>query len=169
MKQIGAYKCQVVGLMHLHNYISYVREKKDVHSLLVLDISSTPADPVKDYEEEEEEEKVLGIQSNNNNLIDQKSTKLSNGKTLPPLIPPGGKGKLPGGVNKVDLGSFNSTLFRETTGNGPSFDSTLGLYRCRNLNLGTVIESEKNIDDFKKLIHFKYVFLVGGSQEIFDS
>jgi hypothetical protein len=46
--------------------------------------------------------------------------------------------------------------------------STLGLYRDRGLDLWTLVNSEAAIQDFKKMIYFKYVFLIG-NQEVFES
>ena len=47
--------------------------------------------------------------------------------------------------------------------------SDLGLFRCRPLDLYQVITDKKELETFKREIYFKYIFLVGGTTEIFES
>lgn len=42
VKQIAAFKCEITGLLTLHNYICLAREKKDVHNLLIFEVMSQP-------------------------------------------------------------------------------------------------------------------------------
>jgi hypothetical protein len=41
IKQVGMFKFKITGLLTLHNYICTAREKKDVHNLLIFDISES--------------------------------------------------------------------------------------------------------------------------------
>jgi hypothetical protein len=41
VKQIAAFKCEITGLMTLHNYICFAREKKDVTNLLIFEVISS--------------------------------------------------------------------------------------------------------------------------------
>ena len=50
---------------------------------------------------------------------------------------------------------------------GPS--DRLNFFRCKPLNLSKLVTSKQHLASFRKYIHFKYVFLVGGTQVIFDS
>jgi len=38
VKQIATFKCNITGLMTLHNYICFARERKDVHNLLIFEV-----------------------------------------------------------------------------------------------------------------------------------
>jgi hypothetical protein len=40
VKQIAAFKCEITGLLTLHNYICLAREKKDAHNLLIFEVVS---------------------------------------------------------------------------------------------------------------------------------
>ena len=46
---------------------------------------------------------------------------------------------------------------------------TLGFYRCKLLDLSKLVTSKQHLTSFRKFIYFKYVFLVGGTQILFDS
>ena len=41
IKQVGMFKFKITSLLTLHNYICTAREKKDVHNLLIFDISES--------------------------------------------------------------------------------------------------------------------------------
>ena len=43
LSQVSSFKCEVTGLMHLHNFLAYVRETKSAQKLLIYDISSPSA------------------------------------------------------------------------------------------------------------------------------
>ena len=45
----------------------------------------------------------------------------------------------------------------------------LGLFRCKSLDLAKLMISKTHLQSFRRYIYFKYVFLVGGTQAIFDS
>ena len=45
----------------------------------------------------------------------------------------------------------------------------LGLFRCKTLDLSKLMVSKPHLQSFRRYIYFKYVFLVGGTQAIFDS
>jgi hypothetical protein len=42
VKQIASFKCEITGLLTLHNYICLAREKKDVHNLLIFEVIVPP-------------------------------------------------------------------------------------------------------------------------------
>jgi len=67
----------------------------------------------------------------------------------------------------LDDASSNQT-FTEV---GPIAANTdeLGLFRCKALDLSKLMVSKTHLVSFRRYIYFKYVFLVGGNQEIFDS
>lgn len=44
-------------------------------------------------------------------------------------------------------------------------DSLIGIYRCSALDFEKSIGTQKAIEEFKKMIYFKHVFLVGASKE----
>ena len=46
---------------------------------------------------------------------------------------------------------------------------TLGFFRCKPLDLAKLVTSKQHLSSFRKFIYFKYVFLVGGTQVLFDS
>ena len=46
---------------------------------------------------------------------------------------------------------------------------TLGFFRCKPLDLAKLVTSRQHMVSFRKYIYFKYVFLVGGTQVLFDS
>lgn len=39
IRQVGSFKLEITGLLPLHNHMCRAREKKDAHSLVVLDVS----------------------------------------------------------------------------------------------------------------------------------
>lgn len=46
---------------------------------------------------------------------------------------------------------------------------SLGFFRCKMLDLSKLVTSKQHLASFRKYIYFKYVFLVGGTQILFDS
>jgi hypothetical protein len=44
-----------------------------------------------------------------------------------------------------------------------------GFFRCKPLDLAKLVSSAQHLNTFRKYIYFKHVFLVGGTQAIFDS
>ena len=48
LAQVSSFKCQVTGLMQLHNYLAYVRETKSAQKLLIYDISNPSSLKVQD-------------------------------------------------------------------------------------------------------------------------
>ena len=48
-------------------------------------------------------------------------------------------------------------------------NDTLGFFRCKQLDLAKLVQSKQHLAAFRKYTYFKNVFLVGGTQAIFDS
>lgn len=67
----------------------------------------------------------------------------------------------------VDDASSNQT-FTETNAFSNAPDH-LGFFRCKQLDLAKLVISSRHLAQFGKYIYFKTVFLVGGTQPIFDS
>ena len=70
-------------------------------------------------------------------------------------------------LNVVDDASSNQTFTEAGPMSGPG--DRLNFFRCKPLNLSKLVTSKQHLASFRKYIHFKYVFLVGGTQAIFDS
>ena len=47
--------------------------------------------------------------------------------------------------------------------------SSIGLYRAKSLDLHQVVTDRKALANFSREIFFKHVFIVGGTQKIFES
>ena len=48
-------------------------------------------------------------------------------------------------------------------------DSDLGLYRCRRLDLESILHSDKSKNEFVQMVYFKYVFFVGLTEKAIDT
>ena len=69
-----------------------------------------------------------------------------------------------------DDASSNQTFTDGGVGplNGQPADQ-LGFFRCKTLDLAKLVTSKQHLSSFRRYVYFKYVFLVGGTQAIFDS
>ena len=48
LQQVSSFKCEMTGMIQLHNYLAYVRETKSAQKILILDISKTSSLTVAD-------------------------------------------------------------------------------------------------------------------------
>lgn len=113
MRQVSAFKCEVVGLMTLHNHLVHAREAMKAQEVLIFDISQTSELQV----DTKEVITILDAAAKDDADLNVESQM---------------------SLNK----SFTRTLTYNLTEGGPGISDNLGLFRCRALDLSQLVLSK---------------------------